>query len=62
MADQIPARPSYPGLRILLNVVGVLCLLSGALGFLPTTWLQAMIDRWAGIVGIGELGPFGALF
>ena len=62
MANEALARPAHRGLRILLDVVGVLCLLGVLSAFLPTAWLKAMMNWWARLIGEGELAPFSPMF
>lgn len=59
MENESPAKPAYRGLRILLNVLGVLCLLQGAAAFLPAAWIQAMMDYFADTLGGPQIAPFG---
>lgn len=60
MENESQAKPSHRGLRILLNVLGVLCLLQAASAFLPAASIQAIVDYFAnllGAAGISTLGP-----
>ncbi len=62
MANETPAKPTYLGLRILLNVVGALCLLGVAIAFLPVAWLEGAMAWWARVTGVDQLGPFSPVF
>ncbi len=58
MATEALPRPAHRGLRILLNVLGALCLLQVVVVFLPTAWLEAMMDWCARLVGMEPFSPF----
>jgi len=58
MADESVARPTHRRLRILLNVLGALCLLQVLVVFLPTAWLQAMVDWCARLFDMEPFSPF----
>ena len=62
MKNEISGKRAHQGLRIRLNVVGVLCLLGAAPAFLPTAWLQGTIGYWARLLGDADVGPYGPLF
>jgi len=60
MGSESPTQPPHQGLRILLNVLGVMCLVKALGLFLPSTWLHAMMDfggRALGGPGAGTVGP-----
>ena len=58
MANEAPAKPTHRGLCILLNVLGTLCLLQVVVVFLPTAWLEAMMNWWARLAGMEPFSPF----
>ena len=62
MANESQAKPAHRGMRILLNVVGALCLAGVAFAFLPTAWIAAMMDYFARLLGGGEIEPLGPVF
>jgi hypothetical protein len=55
MSNDDVARPTHRSLRIVLNVLGALCLLSVVLVFLPTAWLEAGVDRCLRVFGAGDV-------
>ncbi|MGD8238425.1 MAG: hypothetical protein PVH68_07735 [Armatimonadota bacterium] len=58
MPNDDVVRPTHRGLRILLNALGVLCLLQVVAVFLPTAWLQATVDFSARLAGMEPFSPF----
>ena len=58
MENERPGNPTHRGLRVLLNVLGAVCLLQAAWAFLPTAWLEATVNWWARVAGMEPFTPF----